>query len=764
MARPSKIKQKTGKKPAAGPNPFGMTYSRQKHSVLGTKRNVPGKPIQKKKESLAMREKTLAVEVANLHKANKIVDKRIGEKNTKLTADERSSQRFIAQRKVATSSKFNLASNADEYTLTHGGRALTTIEKFDRMEGSDSEDDNGALSAEVVARANFGGGDVPINGAEARTGNSRADVLREMIAKSKAEKGARQTEKDQLLDAVDRLDANFASISQKLKPKKPRETVKPKAAQNDAYDRTMNDLKFAAEPKATPVGAAQEGMLVPSQAELEQLQKGSKMATRSTEDPLTGGLNAARENSKINARRPGADVTSLPPPKSTSRKQVRFSEDPEDPADGDDAGAMTSLQIPPRFNDWQNVLLSQASDYEAIIETVKNMAKAHHPSLKEGNKAILAVLLSHLISYYVSTMERYERADATGRAELSEFALKLSDVIYELNKVIPEHGAELLLNFVSRQGKVSLDDENSRNTWIVVLRLLTQLYEIGATFQPLIELGITLIEDSFARAQTALKRRTIPYIQLAEILADIAAKTKRHFPQLLAVLTAAIYQACPISALEGVKSPHPIFGRDKQLFYMTQADDAETHLILRSVFKMVQRLSLLSAASHPESFKCAFSPIARMLPLLPVANYPQELKDIVEEIGAQLNHEMTACGQQMPLSRGEAAVPMLKMLEPVFEEDFNPEHSKWGSKHGHAQQTKKLQQQVRKERKGAIKELRKDSAFIAKRARVVQKRDDSVRKEKVKQLMSGLQGQQSEHVKEKNAEKMNKKKGGFRKK
>ena len=47
-------------------------------------------------------------------------------------------------------SKYNLADD-DEETLTHGGEALTLIQKYDRTRGSDDEEDGeGNIGAQMV--------------------------------------------------------------------------------------------------------------------------------------------------------------------------------------------------------------------------------------------------------------------------------------------------------------------------------------------------------------------------------------------------------------------------------------------------------------------------------------------------------------------------------------------------------------------------------------------------------------------------------------
>jgi len=77
---------------------------------------------------------------------NEFHDRRIGENNKGMTAEDRIVARFTAERnRNRKKSKFNLA---DDEVLTHRGQSLNEIEKFDDPR-SDSEDEQEGASGKL---------------------------------------------------------------------------------------------------------------------------------------------------------------------------------------------------------------------------------------------------------------------------------------------------------------------------------------------------------------------------------------------------------------------------------------------------------------------------------------------------------------------------------------------------------------------------------------------------------------------------------------
>lgn len=87
----------------------------------------------------------------------------------------------------------------------------------------------------------------------------------------------------------------------------------------------------------------------------------------------------------------------------------------------------------------------------------------------------------------------------------------------------------------------------------------------------------------------------------------------------------------------------------------------------------------------------------------------------------------------------------IKTSIPKFEEGFNPDKHYDPDKERN--EAAKLRAEHKKERKGAIRELRKDSSFIARESLREKKEKDAAYEKKMKRLMAEIQ---SEEGKEKN--------------
>ncbi|XP_013165719.1 PREDICTED: nucleolar protein 14 [Papilio xuthus] len=239
-------------------NPFEVHINREKLKVLGKKskhdRGLPGvsraKAIQKRKD-------TLGVEMKVMNKTNAFIDRRIGEKNTQLSAEDRMIARFAAER-AKQHSKKNIYNLADDEILTHRGQTLEQIEKFDDPRSDDEDEEGGkrfgGLDDEFVSDGHFGGG--ILSKTDAQDGaKSHKDLIEQLIAESKKRKAEKQKEKEQTLDLTEKLDSEWKDL-QPVVFKKARveesliDKLLSKADKGQDYDKMMRELKF--EKRGTP--------------------------------------------------------------------------------------------------------------------------------------------------------------------------------------------------------------------------------------------------------------------------------------------------------------------------------------------------------------------------------------------------------------------------------------------------------------------------------------------------------------------------------
>lgn len=141
-------------------NPFEIRFTKDKHAVIGRKtKNEAGKPgiarakaIQKV-EILPIilvgnqvyiisfqRKDTLLQEYKRKNKSNMFIDRRIGEKDANLSAEDKMIARFTAER-LKTQKRNIFSLDDDDDTLTHFGKSLSEIDRFEDPRSDDEEDD-----------------------------------------------------------------------------------------------------------------------------------------------------------------------------------------------------------------------------------------------------------------------------------------------------------------------------------------------------------------------------------------------------------------------------------------------------------------------------------------------------------------------------------------------------------------------------------------------------------------------------------------------
>ncbi|KAG0235791.1 nucleolar complex protein 14 [Actinomortierella wolfii] len=197
-------------------NPFEIKVTKQKYDVLGRKtKGVQGKPTLSKQIGEENRRKTLLQELQKKKKAGGVVDRRFGEDNPNLTPEEKMLERFTREKqsRAKGGAMFNLEEESD---LTHYGQSLAGLDDFDESGlgyGDDDDDDKGAISSDIVSRVHFGGfGDDEDEKDEEGRPKSKAEIMKEVIAKSKYYKHERQKEKEETEDMRKELDDELDDI------------------------------------------------------------------------------------------------------------------------------------------------------------------------------------------------------------------------------------------------------------------------------------------------------------------------------------------------------------------------------------------------------------------------------------------------------------------------------------------------------------------------------------------------------------------------
>ncbi|KAF3905571.1 hypothetical protein AA313_de0206881 [Arthrobotrys entomopaga] len=196
-------------------NPFEIKKTKEKFSVAGGRKvkGTVGKPSLSKQIGEDNRRKTLLVEMQQKNKVGGIIDRRFGENDPTMAPEDKMLERFTReqQKRSFKSDIFNLED--DEDVLTHYGQSLGSLPVEDFNEDMGSDDDilrpakrTHPLDGELESEDEDGEDRGPPKK------KSKAEVMKEVIMKSKLHKYERQKEKEADEDLRDELDAQLGDI------------------------------------------------------------------------------------------------------------------------------------------------------------------------------------------------------------------------------------------------------------------------------------------------------------------------------------------------------------------------------------------------------------------------------------------------------------------------------------------------------------------------------------------------------------------------
>ncbi|PAV65420.1 hypothetical protein WR25_12518 [Diploscapter pachys] len=691
------LAQKPGISKPKKQNPFELKFNRNKHNVLGQKKGtIVGMPGVSRKRAFEHREKTLGVERDRVGKVSKIVDKRIGEKLNDKTDEEKSFMRFAAEKsKHIKSNKFALEDDDDDaVVLTHRGQALSEIQKFDRGEHSDDDEIGGDLGADI-----------------------------EIVAKSKKAKYDRQQTKDEMEAKTESLDERFKKLQEKLqKTLRPPGANKEEKAEKDDYDRLAALLKTEEDRKTSssqnPTSLVQTNTIADEARILHEMEKERVLKIKPECLPF---------------------VFKMP------KKYIQF-----------------------------EALVKMYPD-SALDDILNRLLTLYHPSLQEGNKERLKKLFVFLLRHF----------DVVSRTPPTNESMKTLETlgihIHSLLKIDIEHCVECFRNMLTSN---FTKNRKRLNVFHVVslLRLSSSLFPTSDSFHPVTTLSLQMAVHFLAHAKITNLQTFAQFTVLATALLDHIREGKQFVPELVGFIQFSLDQAVqknpenpghqlttqfagldflgPTTSTAKHPSelkPEDVFSDEKKKNFQ---DSPQNRCgILRRLLALTDQIRMLYLV-HTHSYKAVFRPILSILRNVESRkDLPILVRDELKMLSGSLEETMTAKTPDLELrqlSRARNEKSMLKMLEPRFEENFDPERPRTNrdpSRKGAAAEKKKLEHLVKKEKKGAIKELRKDGRFLANKQLATIKAADKDRRMKTKRILGGLAEQQGEWNREKREKK-----------
>ncbi|SCU81347.1 LAME_0B06634g1_1 [Lachancea meyersii CBS 8951] len=723
-------------------NPFELKVNRDKKTTQ-TGKNASLKAVGKPGISKQIgEERRLVAHEAHQRRKNRLgglTDRRFGERNKNLTEEEKMLERFTRERQAQSSSKkslFNLedddegddfgaAGDEDLYggTLTHYGQSLALEDDF-------QDDDLGLEQSKRSASAFDGDEDDESRPAKKKT---KAEVMKEVIAKSKFYKHERQKAQEKLVEDIEDVDEEFDDIMSELstiskqKPKLPAES----GASDKQYDTKVRELGL--ERRAVPADRTK------TQEEIDQENAEKREKLEQARIDRMNGMAGIDVDEDRGVEDLGDDFWEG----DNSEEEEEFGEhidngfamdDVQLPGDKGEKGrssgskAVAILACPQSQDELMDILENHsAKDHPSLV---KEIIRTYQPRLAAGNKELLGtfvgVLLRHIL--YVSNDYNDSNAKELGKMQ-NELIAILRSMAQKYNEPLSltcrEISNEIQTRFKTQRSHGLLASDLVFFTLVGYIFSTSDHYHLVAT--PSNVLMGELLEQT--------KLNTFQNIAFCAVLARISLTyqrlAKRFVPELVYFFEKSLTTLLPISEASklekgltkvicdtnDLKAPPKITAKSMEKSTLSlrlisdqkrQVSDSDKIALLCNIFTSMEE----AITQIWKDMSCFPELAVTVKPILMAycEQYPnlETLRVIVEKI-----ERFEAFSEHFPLALQNHRPLSIPMHTPKFEENFNPD-KKSNDPDRTRNEVNKVKAQLKKERKFTMKEIRKDTKFEAR--------------------------------------------------
>lgn len=422
-----------------------------------------------------------------------------------------------------------------------------------------------------------------------------------------------------------------------------------------------------------------------------------------------------------------------------------------------------TFAAPENYNDLKDLLHGHTPENKRLI--VARTQKCNHPSIAVGNKLKLQKLFGFLLEY-MGDLATNSPPDITTID-------KLIPELYALCQMFPEaackamqsifgdaaHSMEEMLEVKGHVTFPTLD-------MLIYLKVTAQLFPTSDFRHPVTTPALLYISQALTKCPV----RTLQDVTVGLVLCCLATEyisfSKRFLPELvnflLGTLDLAVHEKKSLgytvvppfkpsgkySHLLVLSDPESCRSWNKKSIPLTATQHLELNseldkdhhrlMCLSTCLDLVKRSSLLY--KDLPSFTHTFKPIRTLLSNhLPTQTLPEPLQGLHSEI---LEAVSSATVTHTPLIFEKKKPIPLKLLTPKIVEVLD-----YGKKRGSTKEERdkeRLKHKYKKEFKGALREIRKDSRFLAREKLNDIMRKDSERKTKVRELLGSLATQEGE--------------------
>ncbi|KAK9325544.1 nucleolar protein 14 [Lipomyces orientalis] len=416
-------------------------------------------------------------------------------------------------------------------------------------------------------------------------------------------------------------------------------------------------------------------------------------------------------------------------------------------------GLAFTYECPSSYQELQSIVGEHNLENQIVI--IERILTLHHPSLNKDNKGKLMkfgpLLLEHVLAL----------ADESTQLNNNSFN-KLIQKIHDLAKSYPESMAEAFreqLTIVRRRLQAAIVADSGQPTDyplpsdMLLFAVIGVIFSTSDHFHLVVTPAMLLMGQHLAQFPVKTAGDLAAGSLLTQLFSRYQSLSKRYVPEAinyinLSILSyvkqSAIPEGFPLSqtvtkvVIEG--NNNSILLRNLQLPDImcdtpltSMSTPAEKQLVLSILKSDLNSLKTFSSLwKGKDAYKEIFEPSLDLLEILetelgksskraatlaPISKTIKDMGDLLRKLIKMqtVNRKPLALQQHKPIP--------IATYAPKFEANYSVDKKSYDP-NVQRQEISKLKAQVKKERKGALRELRKDNAFIAREKLVAKKKKD----------------------------------------
>ncbi|KAK9476777.1 nucleolar protein 14 [Lipomyces japonicus] len=770
-----------------------------------------GKPGLSKQIGEESRRQTLRKEIERRGKVGGVLDRRFGENDPTLTPEERMLERFTRERLSRSSrpsSLFNLDDDDDKFgteSLTHLGQSLSL--DFGENQDFENEDES---SAGLKRRATDDDDDDDDEPQHKKSKNEvMKEIIAKSKMYKHERQQAKEEDLEAIEDLDGDLDTIRGLLLQNTSATAQAIANGDEERRDDEYDANVRQMVFERRAQPADRTLTAEEIAEKEAEKLKKLEQERQRRMRgeiSDDETETNSKRREPEADDLSDDFVEDDAADFgfgkglddygSDQEGSENEDIDDEETPSDAEDGPESsdsedaaskkksvasrknsvknGSEKSSKLaftyscPSSFTELQSLLNGHSlSDQVVIIERILVL---YHPSLHQDNKSKLSKLGPFLLQYLLNL------ADESGNE--NDGPNKLIRKLYDLTKSYPESLAEAFrahLLIVRKRLESALAQPHETDyplpSDMFLFALIGFVFSTSDHFHLIVTPAMLIMSQHLSQFKAQTLGDVVSKSLIAKLFVKYQALSKRFIPEVTNYINFTLNTIHPTQSTgfplpyqpDIIKLSIPEVQARNLKISDIMSDTALTaiktkaeHELILSIFKADLNTleSLLSLWKGYEAYKEIFTPSSQILDALlkytgqkKISKIYKSVEPIIASTDSLLKRMIKLqSSTRQPLTLQQHKPIPIPTYAPKFEENYSVDKKSYDPDQ-QRQEISKLRAQVKKERKGAMRELRKDNAFIA-REKIMDKRQKD---KEYHEMLARLQGSvQTEEGAEKN--------------